>query len=96
MDARSIIIDLMANGYSRGQIAKQAKLTSAAVSHILNGKVRTVHRQTLFGLLTAHAAAIRTAQKRLEKVQMLKAFAEAELCALQLAVSCREVTEEAA
>lgn len=50
MDARSIIIDLMASGYTRNQIAKQARITAAAVSHILNGKTSTVHRQTLFGL----------------------------------------------
>lgn len=84
MDARSIIIDLMANGYTRRQIAKQAKITPAAVSHILNGKVVNVHRQTLFGLLTAHASAVRAAQKRLQALQDAKVVAEVELASLHL------------
>ena len=84
MDARSIIIDLMASGYTRQQIAQQARITAAAVSHILNGKTSTVHRQTLFGLLATHAAAIRTAQKRLQASQDAKVMAELELECLQL------------
>lgn len=84
MYARSIIIDLMASGYTRNQIAKQSRITAAAVSHILNGKTSTVHRQTLFGLLSTHAAAIRSAQKRLQASQDAKLMAELELISLRM------------
>lgn len=85
MDARSIIIDLMASGYTRNQIAKQARITAAAVSHILNGKTSTVHRQTLFGLLSTHAAATKVAQRRLEATTHEIKHLEAQVDSLRLA-----------
>jgi transcriptional regulator with XRE-family HTH domain len=85
MQARSIIIDLMAGGYTRQQIAKQAKVTPAAISHILNGKVKTVHGQTLSGLAMAHSVACRKAQKRLEASQDALVQAEVALASLKLA-----------
>lgn len=87
MQARSIIIDLMAGGYTRQQIAKQAKITPAAVSHILNGKTKTVHGQTLSGLAMAHSVAYRAAQKRLQASQDAKVMAELALECLQLGLA---------
>lgn len=85
MDARSIIIDLLANGYTRAQIARHSKVTTAGIGRILNGETKSAHRQTLFGLLSAHAGAIRAAQKRLEATTHEVKHLEAQVDSLRLA-----------
>ena len=89
MDARTIINELLKAGLTRKQIATRAQITTASVSNILLGKVKTIHRQTLNGLLAVHAAVVKAATKRLDDTLMLEYLAAMELSSLRLAASLR-------
>lgn len=93
MTPQLIVQDMLKAGLTRKQIAKRAKITEPSVGNILNGKVTAVHGRTWFGLLSAHSACIKAAQKRLQAAQDAKAKAEAEVARLSLAASFREATE---
>lgn len=77
MQARELIIDLMANGLGRHQIAKDAGITRQAVGRILDDKgTGKVHAETMHGLVKAYYKAYNKARQRLKD-------SEATLSALQ-------------
>lgn len=85
MDAKSIILDLKTSGLTSRQIAQMAGITDPAVHYIIKGQTKMVHRQTLFGLLKVHAAALKVAQKRLEATTHEIKHLEAQVDSLRLA-----------